>query len=104
MAVKKVKKRPKKFTLRFLVFGVFSIFIISTILGSISKLWLSIFEKYKEKEDLEEELVILEEKGETLAIDVEKLKDPEYIARYLKEKYFYSGKGEYIIRLPENTQ
>jgi len=102
MAVRKVKRRkPRKFTLRFLVFGVFSIVVISAVLGSLSKMWVNIFAKYNEKEKLEEKLVILKEDGESLSIDVEKLQDPEYVSRYLKEKYFYSGEGEYIIRLPQ---
>lgn len=102
MAVKKIKKRKaRKCTLRFLVFGVFSIVVISAVLGSLSKVWIDIYEKYKEKEELEEKLVLLKEDGESLSIDVEKLQDPEYVSRYLKEKYFYSGEGEYIIRLPQ---
>ena len=103
MTVKKIKTRPKKFTLRFLVFGVFSIVVISAVLGSISKVWINIYEKYREKEILESKLVSLQEDGETLSIDVEKLQDPEYIARYLKEKYFYSSDNEYIIRLPQTN-
>ena len=102
MAVKVVKKKPKQFTFRFLLFGVLSIVIISAVLGSLSKVWLNIYEKYKEKKELEEKLVLLKEDGESLSIDVEKLKDPEYVARYLKEKYFYSSDGEYIIRLPQS--
>ena len=101
MTVKKVKRKPKKSTFRFLVFGVFSIVVISAVLGSISKVWINIYDKYREKEELENKLVLLKEDGETLSIDVEKLQDPEYIARYLREKYFYSTEGEYIIRLPQ---
>ena len=91
----------ERYHLRFLVFGVFSIVVISAVLGSISKVWINIYEKYKEKENLEKKLVSLQEDGESLSIDVEKLKDPEYVARYLREKYFYSSDGEYIIRLPQ---
>ena len=29
------------------------------------------------------------------------MQDPEYIARYLREKYLYSKDGEDIIRIPE---
>ncbi len=104
MAVKVVKKRPRKFTLRFLVFGVLSIVIIATVLSSLSRVWLNIYEKYKEKSKLEDKLVLLKENGESLSIDVEKLQDPEYIARYLREKYFYSKKGEYIIRIPQQNE
>lgn len=102
MAVKKVKvRKARKRSFRFLVFGVFSIFVISAVLGSLSKTWIDIYEKYKEKDELEAKLVLLEEEGESLEIDVEKLKDPEYVSRYLKEKYFYSGEDEYIIRIPQ---
>jgi len=104
MAVKQIKKRkPRKFTLRFMVFGVFSIVVISAVLGSLSKMWINIYEKYREKELLEEKLVLLKEDGDTLSVDVEKLQDPEYVSRYLKEKYFYSGEDEYIIRLPDTN-
>lgn len=104
MAVKKIKRRkPRKFTLRFMVFGVVSIVVISAVLGSLSKMWINIYEKYREKDLLEEKLVLLKEDGDTLSVDVEKLQDPEYVSRYLKEKYFYSGEDEYIIRLPETN-
>lgn len=103
MTVKKIKRKPKKIALRFLVFGIFSIVVISAVLGSISKVWVNIYEKYREKELLEKRLVLLHEDEETLSIDVEKLQDPEYIARYLKEKYFYSSDGEFIIRLPQTN-
>ena len=101
MAVRVVKRKPRKFTLRFLVFGIFSIIIISAVLGSLSRVWVNIYAKYREKKKLEEQLIVLRENGESLSIDVEKLQDPEYIARYLREKYFYSGDREYIIRLPQ---
>ena len=103
MAVKRVKKQSRKMTLRFLVFGIFSIVVISAVLGSLSKVWLNIYEKYREKKDLESRLSFLKEDGESLSIDVEKLQDPEYVARYLKEKYLYSSDNEYIIRLPQSN-
>ena len=34
-------------------------------------------------------------------MDADKLQDPDYIARYAREKYFYSKDGEYIIKIPE---
>ena len=35
----------------------------------------------------------------TLSDDVEKLKNPEYAARYAREKYFYSKNGEKILKI-----
>lgn len=102
MAKKTIKKqKAKKSTLRFLVFWVACIIISGTVALSISKLWSEIYQKYKEKKDLDQKLVELKSQEKELKVDVEKMQDPEYIARYLREKYLYSKDGEYIIRIPE---
>ena len=43
----------------------------------------------------------LKEKEEELNNTVTKLSDPDYIARYAREKYLYSKDGEIIIRIPD---
>ncbi len=70
---------------------------------SVSKVIVEIYSKNKEKEELNNKLVELKKEEEQLTIDVEKLKDPEYVARYLREKFFYSTDGEYIIRIPKGN-
>ena len=45
-----------------------------------------------EKEDLESEEIIIKE-------DIKRLEDPIYIARYAREKYYYSKNGEIILRI-----
>lgn len=55
-----------------------------------------------EKKFLEEQLVKLEEEEKVLESDIQKLNDPSYVARYVREKYLYSKDGELIIRLPED--
>ena len=52
-----------------------------------------------EKKSLKEEKISLKEKQATLMADIEKLSDPEYIAKYAREKYFYSKNGEIILRM-----
>ena len=102
MAKKKIKKqKAKKSALRFLVFGVTCLAISFGITLTVSKLWSEIYLKYQEKKELEEKIVNLKEEEKDLEINVEKMQDPEYVARYLREKYFYSKDGEYIIRIPE---
>lgn len=96
-----VRKKAKKQTFRFLVFGIACLFVIGGILTTLTKVWINIYSKYREKHELEEKILTLKEKEEELTIDVERLQDPEYVARYLREKYFYSKSGEYIIRIPE---
>jgi len=99
---KKVKKtKAKKGVLRFFVFGISCIALSVFILMSFSKVWAQIYGKYQEKKDLDKKLVLLKEEEVKLTTDVEKMQDPEYVARYLREKYFYSKDGEYIIRIPE---
>lgn len=53
----------------------------------------------EEKKDLQEQLVTLQEEKESLETDILKLEDPDYIAKYVREKYFYSKDGELILRL-----
>ncbi len=101
---KKLKKKAKKQTFRMVVFGIACLFIIGGILTTITKVWLNIYDKYKEKQELENKILALKEEEEELTVDVERLQDPEYIARYLREKYFYSKNGEYIIRIPEESE
>ena len=56
-------------------------------------------EMKKEKKNLQEELIVLKEEKELLETDILRLKDPDYIAKYVREKYFYSKDGELILRL-----
>ena len=68
---------------------------------SIGKYWVEIFEKYQEKQELELELTALKEKEEELQVDANKLQNPDYVARYAREKYLYSKEGEYILQIPD---
>lgn len=46
----------------------------------------------------------LKEKEQELSTDVEKLKDPEYVGRYLREKFLYSKEGELVIKMPDEKK
>lgn len=83
-----------------LFLGVSSIAIIIGTTYTIGKYWVEIYEKYKEKKELKYELAALKEKEEELKVDASKLQDPDYIARYAREKYSYSKDGEIILRIP----
>ena len=94
-------RRRKKSKLRFFVLGLGSIAIIVGVTLSIGKYWVEIIDKYKEKKELNKELALLREKEEQLKVDANKLQNPEYVARYAREKYLYSKDGEYILQIPE---
>ena len=55
--------------------------------------------KKKEKRELTKQLETLKEDETTLTDDVDKLKNPEYAARYAREKYLYSKNGEKILKI-----
>ncbi len=94
------KKQARKKVKRFFLFGIGSIVAITLTTYTLGKYWVDIYSKYQEKKVLDKELVSLKEKEEALKVDVDKLQDPDYIARYAREKYLYSKDGEYILRIP----
>lgn len=101
MAKKKKSLKAKKMQRRMLIFGVSSILVIIATTFTIGRYWVEIYDKYQENKALEEELSNLKEKEMALRLDAEKLQDPDYIARYAREKYLYSKEGEFIIKIPE---
>ena len=46
-------------------------------------------------------MISLKNKEKKLKVDANKLQDPDYIARYAREKYLYSKDGEFILKIPE---
>lgn len=97
-------KKQKKYKRRLVVFGTISIIIIGyffislgTYLGNIKKL-------NDETVRLKQQLVDMKENEETLKVEIQKLKDPEYLARYARENYLYSKDGEYIINIKEKDK
>ena len=95
------KRRVKKKARRIATFGLISIIVIVLVVITLGTSFLELVDKYKEKKKLEDKLVSLKEKEKELESDVKKLEDPEYLARYAREKYFYSKDGELILRIPE---
>ena len=86
---------------RMLFLGLSSVIIIFVMTCTIGRYWVEIFDKYQEKKLLEEELLSLKEKEEELKVDANKLQNPDYVARYAREKYLYSKEGEFILQIPE---
>lgn len=98
MTKRKLKKKAFK---RFLLLLPCTVVLLVVLVVSIGKYWVDIVNKYQENESLQQELIKLKEKELELAVDVQKLEDPEYIARYAREKYLFSKDGEVILKIPE---
>ena len=94
-------KISKKAKLRILLFFI----IFGGIIGSLSYSFFSNVNKIvsikKEKQVLNDRIEELTDEEKCLNSDIKKLEDPEYVARYAREKYLYSKDGELIIRIPD---
>ena len=92
----KVSKKSKR---RLLFFGTISIcaiiYCLVTLIGYIYN-YSSL--KIEEKK-LNDSLSALQEQKKNLKIEIVKLNDPSYVARYAKENYLYSSDGEYVIKI-----
>lgn len=80
-------------------FGIFlvTLFIILSYAYNIRSLEL-------EKIRLENYLVNLKEEAINMEDEIEKLKDPEYIAKYARENYLYTKEGEYVLKIEEKKK
>lgn len=86
---------------RLLVFGSLSLFAIISFCFSFIYNGYNIYVLTKEKKELENTYIKLQEKSEELKLDIQKLRDPEYLADYARENYLYSKDDEYIIQIDE---
>lgn len=101
MSSKKVTKATKR---RLTFFGTLSIIAIVYFGFSLSYHIYTLYDLGKQKENLNNYYLQLQQEAEDLQIEIDKLKDPEYLARYAREKYYYSKEGEYIIKLNETEE
>ena len=98
-------KRKKKYTAKtkgrmfviFIFFGTIIITLGYTLFSNLQQINILMIEK----KNLIKERADLKDKQESLEADIERLSDPEYIARYAREKYFYSKDGELILRIDD---
>lgn len=97
MAKKKKKASRHKIRL-FFAFVVFS--TITAILGyNLFSNIAAINEMKSEKKALKDKIAVLQEEKKELETDIKRLEDSDYIAKYVREKYFYSKDGELILRM-----
>lgn len=94
-------KRTKKEKRRLKIYLLAIVGLLSFFGYKMHYYWPKIFSNYQEKKELEQQYATLLEEEETLSGDIIKLQDPDYIARFAREKYLYSKNGEIIIRIVE---
>lgn len=98
MAKKKMSKTSKR---SLLLFGTISIIIIGYFFYNLCSYAYHIYTLKAEEKQLTEQLESLEHDEKILRTDIEKLKDPDYIARYARETFQYSKKDEIVLQLED---
>ena len=99
------RKKFSRTSKRRLVFlGTLSLIVIGYAVFSFVYYSVNLLKAKNENINLENKLKSLQNDEENLKIEIQKLKDPEYIARYARENYSYSKDGEYIIKLDSSNK
>ena len=101
MKRKKFSRTSKR---RWVFFGTLSLIVIGYAVFSFVYYSVNLLKAKNENINLENKLKSLQNDEENLKIEIQKLKDPEYIARYARENYSYSKDGEYIIKLDSSNK
>ena len=99
-----MKKKRYKFRFRLFIYILILIGMVSGLSYTCFSTWKQINEKNKYKEELENKYLTVVEKGENLEGKIVKLQDPEYSAKYAREKFLYSKPGELIFDFSNNEE
>lgn len=98
---KRRKKMSKSAKRRLMVFGTISVIIIGYFLISCSYYIYKIHSLNQEVKNLKEDYMNLQENEEELKTDIDKLQDPDYLARFARENYHYTKDDELVIQRNE---
>lgn len=96
-----MKKNMGKLRRKVFFLLILFVVMIAALFCSFMNSYKQVNEKLKEKEELTLQYKELTDEEEMLQKEVTRLQDPEYIARYVREKYMYSKEGELILRISE---
>lgn len=94
--MKRVSRKDKR---RLTVLILIFIPLLTLFISNMFSYWSKIYNNVKETKKLEKQYSEKIEKENSLKTEIEKLHDPEYVAKYAREKYLYSKKGEIIIKM-----
>ena len=95
-----MKSRLSKKSKRRLIMICFLMLLcVGIIVTSVLKDLITIMDNKKKTVALQARYNELLKEEKELKAEVTKLKDPEYVARYARETYFYSFFGEVIIKM-----
>lgn len=89
---------------RMLLFGPICIFVVILFLINVTSYIKTIYSLENETNKLNKLYDELVAEGEMLDIEIDKLQDPEYLAKFARENYDYSKDGELIIKINDTNK
>lgn len=96
------RKGLKKARRRLLLLIVIFLGFLANVSFNLFKVWLQVIDNNNSIATLTSKYDKLMEEEKQLKSDVNKLQDPDYVARYAREKYLYTKDGELIIKMPKS--
>ena len=99
-----MKIKTKQYKRRILVFGSLSCLVIMLFIYNLISYISVINNLSNEIKDKEKILLDLEVNNKITEEVIEKLKDPDYLAKFARENYLYSKDGEYVIRIDKDDK
>lgn len=94
-----MKESSKKDKRRIFLLVLILIPLLVFFVTNMFNYWSQIYKNIKERKNLEINYKEILQEEEDLKNEITKLQDPEYVARYAREKYLYSKDGEIIIKI-----
>lgn len=98
---RRVNKGAKR---RLLLFFSIFVILVSYVGYTTFNYWKQIYKNKEETKKLTAKYEELLADKEILESDVVKLQDPDYVAKYAREKYLYSKDGELIIKIIDENE
>jgi len=94
-------RRKQKLKRRLIVLGILFVIIFSGMMYKQALLESTLEMKINEKERLLEEFQALKQEGNKLEQEIDRLQEPDYIAKIARRDYYLSKEGEIIFQLNE---
>ena len=86
-----------KLRIRLMIYMASLCLIVSVLFLTCFNSWKEISNNKQAKSQLEEKYNSLIDKEDELSDEVNRMQDPEYVAKYAREKYLFTKDGELII-------
>lgn len=92
------KRKSKKEKRRIIMISFLVISLSAFLVKSVFSDWVQILNNNRQIHLLNDQKKVLLDEEVSLKAETTKLENPEYVARYAREKYLYSAPDELIIR------